>query len=100
MKRIIRLTESELKNIINKSVLRILKEDGEIGGGGATNCVGVNVGGALGQNKNHIDMPAFTNKPIRKKNNLGSSTSKKTDTVDIEPALDRTPGFSVGEKKK
>ena len=37
MRKIIRLTESELNNIIKEAVNRILQEDGEIGGGGATN---------------------------------------------------------------
>lgn len=48
MRKIIRLTESELHDIVKEAVNRILKEDGEIGGGGATNCVGINVGGAAG----------------------------------------------------
>lgn len=156
MKQIIRLTESDLHNIINESVMRILKEgkfgangnghirgdifgtklpkggskfarelmkqnkekenvneEGEIGGGGATNCVGINVGGAAGQAKNHIDAPAFGGKnkkkvggnafsePImRQKHNLGDVTSAKANQVDMKPALDRTPGFSMGERKK
>ena len=90
-----------------------LREEGEIGGGGATNCVGINVGGAAGQAKNHIDAPAFGGKnkkkvggnafsePImRQKHNLGDVTSAKANQVDIKPALDRTPGFSMGERKK
>jgi hypothetical protein len=121
MKQIIRLTESDLHNIINESVMRILKEtrkenvneEGEIGGGGATNCVGINVGGAAGQAKNHIDAPAFGGKnkkkvggnafsePImRQKHNLGDVTDAKANQVDMKPALDRTPGFSMGERKK
>ena len=98
MKKIIRLTESELHNIINNAVMRILKEDGEIGGGGATNCVGINVGGAAGQAKNHIDAAPFSNKPLKQKHNLGSPTTKKANGVDMKPALDRTPGFSMGER--
>ena len=96
MKRIIRLTESELHNIINNAVMKILQEDGEIGGGGATNCVGINVGGAAGQAKNHIDAAPFSNKPLKQKHNLGNPTTEKANMVDITPALDRTPGFSVG----
>ena len=90
-----------------------VNEEGEIGGGGATNCVGINVGGAAGQAKNHIDAPAFGGKnkkkvggnafsePImRQKHNLGDVTQAKANQVDMKPALDRTPGFSMGERKK
>ena len=103
MRKIIRLTESELNSIIKEAVNRILQEDGEIGGGGATNCVGINVGGADGQAKNHIDAAPFSNKPLKQKHNLGNPTTKKANMVDITPALDRTPRFSmerVGGKKK
>ena len=96
MRKIIRLTESELNSIIKEAVNRILQEDGEIGGGGTTNCVGINVGGAVGQAKNKID--AAPNKPLKQKNNLGNPTTKKANMVDITPALDTTPGFSVGER--
>ena len=98
MRKIIRLTESELNSIIKEAVNRILQEDGEIGGGGATNCVGINVGGAVGQTKNHIDAAPFSNKPLKQKNNLGNPTTKKANMVDITPALDRTPRFSMGER--
>lgn len=117
-KTIIRLTESELYNIVKKSVINVLREnrfineDGEIGGGGAaiggasatiggagaTNCVGINVGGAAGQAKNHIDAAPFSTKPLKQKHNLGNTTTEKANGVDITPALDRTPGFSVGER--
>ena len=103
MRKVIRLTESELNSIIKEAVNRILQEDGEIGGGGATNCVGINVGGAVGQTKNHIDAAPFSNKPLKQKHNLGNPTTKKANMVDITPALDRTPRFSmerVGDKKK
>ena len=36
MKQIIRLAESDLRNIVMEAVNKILAEDGEIGGGGAT----------------------------------------------------------------
>lgn len=98
MKKVIRLTESELNKIIDLSVRMALFEDGEIGGGGATNCTGINVGGALGQSKNHIDAAPFSNKPLRQKNNLGNPTTRKANKVNISPALDRTPGFSVGKR--
>ena len=95
MRKVIRLTESELNSIIKEAVNRILQENGEIGGGGTTNCVGINVGGAAGQAKNHIDA---ANKPLKQKHNLGNPTTKKANMVDITPALDRTPGFSIGER--
>lgn len=96
MRKIIRFTENELNNIIKEAVNRILQEDGEIGG--ATNCAGINVGGAAGQAKNHIDAAPFSNKPLKQKHNLGNPTTKKANMVDITPALDRTPGFSMGER--
>jgi len=86
------------ESIIRNSINKVLKEDGEIGGGGATNCVGINVGGAAGQAKNHIDAAPFSNKPLKQKHNLGNPTTKKANMVDITPALDRTPGFSIGER--
>ena len=111
MKKIYRITEEDLRRMIRESINRILAEDGEIGGGGATNCVGINVGGAAGQAKNHIDAPAFAGKnkkkvggnafsePImRQKHNLGDVTNAPTNQVDMKPALDRTPGFSIGER--
>lgn len=113
MKQIIRLTESDLHQMVMEAVNKILAEDGEIGGGGATNCVGINVGGAAGQAKNHIDAPAFVGKnkkkvggnafsePILKQaHNLGDVTNAPANQVDMKPALDRTPGFSMGERKK
>jgi hypothetical protein len=113
MKQIIRLTESDLHKMVMEAVNKILAEDGEIGGGGATNCVGINVGGAAGQAKNHIDAPAFAGKnkkkvggnafsePILKQaHNLGDVTNAPANQVDMKPALDRTPGFSMGERKK
>lgn len=110
MRKIIRLTESELNNIIKEAVNRILQEDGEIGGGGATNCVGINVGGAAGQAKNHIDAPAFGGKnkkkvggnafsePImRQAHNLGDVTDAPTNQVDMKPALKRGGSIAMGE---
>lgn len=86
------------ESIIRNSINKVLKEDGEIGGGGATNCVGINVGGATGQANNHIDAAPFSNKPLKQKHNLGNPTTEKANMVDITPALDRTPGFSMGER--
>lgn len=84
MNKIIRLTESDLHRMVVEAVNKILQEDGEgaIGGGGATNCVGINVGGAEGQAKNHIDASPFK----KKKKNGGF----------LDGALDRSKGFSMG----
>lgn len=112
MKQIIKLTESDLHNIVREAVNRILAEDGEIGGGGATNCVGINVGGAAGQAKNHIDAPAFGGKnkkkvggnafsePImRQAHNLGDVTDALANQVDMKSALARGGSISVNHKK-
>lgn len=96
MRKIIRLTESELHNVLNNIISRIIKEEGEIGGGGATNCVGINVGGAAGQAKNHIDASPFSRKPLKQKHNLGNPTTEKANGMDMTDVMDRTPGFSVG----
>lgn len=110
MKQIIRLTESDLHQMVMEAVNKILAEDGEIGGGGATNCVGINVGGAAGQAKNHIDAPAFGGKnkkkvggnafsePILKQaHNLGDVTNAPANQVDMKPALKRGGSIAMGE---
>ena len=112
MKQVIRLTENDLHNIVREAVNKILSEDG-IGGGGATNAAGVMQGGGTNPGSGQYDVPAFGGKnkkkvggnafsePImRQKHNLGDITSAKANQVDVKPALDRTPGFSMGERKK
>jgi len=112
MKNIIRLTESDLHNIIREAVNKILQEDG-VGGGGATNAAGVMQGGGTNPGAGQYDVPAFGGKskkkvggnafsePImRQAHNLGDVTQAKTNQVDMKPALDRTPGFSMGNRKK
>lgn len=113
MKSIIRLTESDLHRIVKEAIDKILQEDGEAGGGGATNAAGVMQGGGTNPGAGTYDAPAFGGKskkkvggnafsePImRQKHNLGDVTKAKANQVDITPALDRTPGFSMGERKK
>ena len=102
------MTESDLRNIIREAVEKILSEDG-IGGGGATNAAGVMQGGGTNPGAGQYDVPAFAgqskkkvggnafDQPIRKPSPVGEPTEKKDNAVDIDPALDRTPGFSVGE---
>lgn len=117
MKKIIRLTESELHNIVREAVNRILAEgDGALGG---TSSFSVNsTGNALGssdptgQAKNHIDAPAFGGKnkkkvggnafsePImRQAHNLGDVTSAPANQVDMRPALERGGSISMNRKK-
>lgn len=111
MKQIIRLTESELRAIIENAVNKIIEEDGGVGGGGATNAAGVMQGGGTNPGAGQYDVPAFGGKskkkvggnafsePImRQGHNLGDVTSAKANQVDVKPALDRTPGFSMGER--
>ena len=108
MKKIIRLTESDLHNIIKESVIRILNEDGL---GGATSCAGVydtpsstgEYEGGKAQSKEVTDVPLGG--IIRKGHNLGKRINKKENGVDMTPALDRKGGSNhsiainhVGEK--
>ena len=74
MNKIIRLTESDLHNIVKEAVYRILKEDGL---GGATSCAGVydtasstgTYEGGKAQSKEVTDYPLGG--VIRKGHNLG-----------------------------
>ena len=109
MKKIIRLTESDLHRIIKESVYRILKEDGEAGGGGATNAAGVMQGGGTNPGAGTYDVPAFGGKTNKKKadgfgepimrqaHNLGDVTQAKTNQVDMGPALKRGGSIAMGE---
>lgn len=107
-----KITQSDLRKLVSETVNILLAEDGEIGGAGATNCVGINVGGAAGQAKNHIDALAFGGKskkkvggnafsePImRQAHNLGDVTSAPTNQVDMKPALARGGSISMNRKK-
>ena len=114
MKQIIRLTESDLHNIVREAVNRILAE--EVGALGGTSSFSVNsTGNALGssdptgQQKNHIDRPALNGKENKKKaggnafsepimrqaHNLGDVTDAPTNQVDMGPALKRGGSISV-----
>lgn len=108
----IRITQDYIRNFVNET-LKVLREEGEAGGGGATNAAGVMQGGGTNPGAGQYDVPAFGGKskkkvggnafsePImRQKHNLGDVTSAPANQVDMKPALDRTPGFSMGERKK
>ena len=105
MKKIIRLTESDLHRIVKQSVMRILKEDGALGG---TSSFSVNspAGGGLGstdptgQGHNNIDVP-INAKPLKQKHNLGKmddfykdSLKRNDDEENHSISMHR-----VGEKK-
>ena len=98
MKQIIRLTESDLHNIIKESVRRILSEDGEgaamgggvggsapVGGDGATNCAGV------GNFQYDVPFGGL----VRRTGYNGHKKKKgkkKKNQVDMSDAFDRTGG--------
>jgi hypothetical protein len=88
----------------------IISEDGEAGGGGATNAAGVMQGGGTNPGAGQYDVPAFAKKkqnkvggnpwkePImRQKHNLGDVTKAPANQVDIEPALKRGGSIAMGE---
>ena len=95
MNKIIRLTESDLHNIVKESVYRILQEYGL---GGATSCAGVydtpsstgTYEGGKAQSKEVTDYPLGG--VIRKGHNLGNPTKKKEKGIDMTPATDRSGG--------
>lgn len=122
MRKIIRLTESDLHNIVKETVNRILKEEGL--GGTSSFSLNSPAGGAsdpTGQVKNTPDAPAFGGKskkkvggnafsePImRQAHNLGDVTQAKTNQVDMGETQKRSKDFKngsmaiqrVGGKKK
>lgn len=111
MKKIIRLTESDLHNIVREAVNRILDEEGA-GGGGATNAAGVMQGGGTNPGAGTYDVPAFGGKskkkvggnafsePImRQAHNLGDVTNAPTNQVDMKPALERGGSISMNRQK-
>ena len=88
----------------------IISEDGEAGGGGATNAAGVMQGGGTNPGAGQYDVPAFAKKkqnkvggnpfdePImRQKHNLGDVTSAPANQVDMKPALKRGGSIAMGE---
>jgi hypothetical protein len=94
MKKNIRLTESDLRRIVNESVYKILQEDGL----GGTSCAGVydtpsSTGafeGGKAQSKEVTDYPFGG--IITQGHNLGKRTKKKEKGIDMTPATDRSGG--------
>ena len=113
MRKIIRLTESDLHNIVKETVNRILKEEGL--GGTSSFSVNSPAGGSsdpTGQVKNTPDAPtlggknkkkvggnAFSEPIMRQKHNLGDVTSAPANQVDMRPALKRGGSISMNRKK-
>lgn len=96
MKKIIRLTESELHSIINNAVMTILKEDGEGGGivgGAAANASGFMNGANNSQTSSNaqFDVP-FGSVQRRKGYSPKGENSSKMKEVDMKPALKRKDG--------
>lgn len=97
MKKIIRLTENDLHNIISKSVRTILED---LGG---TSCFSVNSpAGSLsdptGQQKNSIDVPAFGRDKETSDRHAGFSVDGKTsDKSDVQRRTIYNP--KSGKKK-
>ena len=109
----IRITQDYIRSLVNETLNILMNEEGEAGGGGATNAAGVMQGGGTnpgagtydapafgGKNKKKVGGNAFSEPIMRQKHNLGDVTKAPANQVDMKPALDRTPGFSMGERKK
>lgn len=93
MKQVIRLTESELYDIIKESVNRILKEDGGMVGGAAANGSGFMNGANNAQTSSNaqFDVPFGGVQRRKGYSPKGDKTSKMT-KVDMTPAMKRHDG--------
>ena len=113
MEKIIRLTESDLHNIIKEAVNNILSEDGATAAGGGA-LGGANLMNGSSDESGGIAYPAFGgknkkkgvggnpfNEPIlRQGHNLGDVTQAKANQVDMKPALERKKGGSIAMNRK
>jgi hypothetical protein len=93
MKKIIRLTESDLHNIIKETVKRVLKEDGGMVGGAAANGSGFMNGANNSQTSSNaqFDVPFGGVQRRKGYSPKGDGTSKMTE-VDMTPAMKRHDG--------
>lgn len=110
----VRITQEYIRSLVNETLNILMNEEGEAGGGGATNAAGTLQGGGTNPGSGTYDVPAFGGKskkkvggevfsePImRQGHNLGDITKAPVKQVDMGPALDRTPGKVVtGSRKK
>lgn len=97
MKKIIRLTESDLHNIISRCVSTFLNEEGTMGG--ATSCcglMGTNSDGIPNSDESGgVTCPVFGGKVIKKNTNFYNAKGKgksKNNQVDTREALKRHNG--------
>ena len=104
MRKIIRLTESELHDIVKEAVNRILKEDGGMVGGAASNGSGFMNGANNAQTSSNaqFDVPFGSVQRRKGYSPKGDNTSKMTE-VDMTDALKRHDGkggsISIPKKK-
>ena len=93
MKKIIRLTESELHGIIENAVMKILKEDGGMVGGAAANGSGFMNGANNSQTSSNaqFDVP-FGGVQRRKGYSPKGDNESKMTQVDMTDALKRHDG--------
>lgn len=104
MNKVIRLTESDLHNIVREAVNRILKEDGGMVGGAAANASGFMNGANNAQTSSNaqFDVPFGSVQRRKGYSPKGDNTSKMTE-VDMTDALKRHDGkggsISIPKKK-
>lgn len=93
MKKVIRLTESELHRVITETVKRILNEEGGIVGGAAANASGTMNGASNAQisSNGQFDVP-FGGVQRRKGYSPKGGKSSKMAEVDMSPAMKRHDG--------
>lgn len=100
MKKIIRLTERELHNIVRESVERIINEDGEGAAmiGGSNSDAGLDASGS-GDPSMGVTYPlgGIMRRGFAGKTKKGKKV--KNGKPFYEPALDTSPGFSVNGKE-
>lgn len=95
MKKIIRLTESDLHNILSESVKAILEDLGGTSSFSVNSQAG-SQSDPTGQQKNNIDVPF--GKVQRRKiyqpkdKNAGGDVTKQSSNVDMSPAMKRKDG--------
>lgn len=91
-------------NLIRREISKRLNEEGASVGGGATNCAGINVGGAEGQFKNTPDFPmGYQERDIYapKTNISGSTKNQKSAESFFGPALNgRGKGKAISTERK
>jgi hypothetical protein len=110
-RRIVTITPNYIRSLVNETLNILMNEEGESGGGGATNAAGVMQGGGTNPGAGQYDVPAFGGKTNKKKadgfgepimrqaHNLGDVTQAKANQVDIGPALKRGGSIAMNRQK-